>query len=275
MERSLFKKEDLDQPFEYCKTKRKKPHQVWSIPQMEETCYHIYQYTERQDKVTVVPFIWSPTVIEKFFENKNFKTFTPREINRCVVMEPNFSVMKNVFNPILTLEKNQKINPFKEIYLFGADVLKDSKPFIDFIKSTEIYKKGIATVEPRISTSDVLNRYSDIVLSWQWENNLNYLWLDIAWMGWPVVHNGSMCKDVGYYYERFNCDEAVDRISEVIKNHNNNYLDYLKRNREIISRYTIENDKMVHQYKILVNNVLNNKFVRANYNPETNLVNGI
>jgi len=272
LERILFNKGDNSRPFHHSKTQRMTPHQVWTIPQMEKTCYNIYQFIENQEKVTVVPFIWSPEIIEKSFKLKGYKDYTPREIKRCSVLEPNTSVMKNIFHPVISLEKNQKVNPLKEIYLFGSNIISDSLPFHDFIKSTDIYLSGVATIEPRVAIHDVLNRYTDFVLSWQWENNLNYLWLDCIWKGWPVIHNGEMCSDIGYYYSSFDADECVEKIGEVINHHNDNLDIYLKGNSERILRFTEKNQNLIKQYTSLVEDVLSDKFTRRKYCSKENSV---
>jgi len=248
------------------------PHQVWSIPQMENTNYFFYKFYTGQEKVTVVPFIWDPFVIERSFEIREKSTYTPRPIEKCGVLEPNMSVMKNSILPTIILDKSQKNNPLKHIYVFGTELIRDSKPYVNFIQSTDIYKNKILTVESRFQTDKVLTEHVDFVLSWQWENNLNYLWFDVAWMGYPIIHNGSMCQDVGYYYEGFDGDDAVLKIDEVIKTHNDNYGNYLTKNREIIKRYTSQNDNLVLQYKYLVDNVLNNKFERKQYDWKENKI---
>jgi hypothetical protein len=239
---------------------------------MEDSNYTFYQFYSGQEKVTVVPFIWEPFIIEKEFEDRGIISYTPRPIEQCSVMEPNISVMKNIVLPIVILEKNQKVNPLKHIYLFGADVLRPSKPFVDFVLSTEIGKNKIVSSENRFRTAKILSEHSDFVFSWQWENNLNYLWLDVAWMGYPIIHNGSMCQDVGYYYKTFDGDMALEKINEVIKTHNENHELYLSKNRDIIKRYTKENQTLVDQYKTLVEDVLNNKFKRKSYNWEENKI---
>jgi len=135
---------------------------------------------------------------------------------------------------------------------------------MQILSNTDIYKDGLVSAETRIAIMDSINRYVDIVLSWQWENNLNYLWLDVAWMGWPVVHNGSLCKDVGYYYNEFDIKNAQEKIQEVIENHNDDK-DYLERNRNIIKRYTMDNGNLLDQYKMLIDNVINDEFIKYEY----------
>jgi hypothetical protein len=86
----------------------------------------------------------------------------------------------------------------------------------------DIAKAGKVSIETRFNTLQFMKIYADFVVSHQIENNLNYLWLELAWMGWPVIHNGSLCKDVGYYYEGFDFDMAVNVLNDAILNHDKN-----------------------------------------------------
>ena len=88
------------------------------------------------------------------------------------------------------------------------------------------------------------------------ENNLNNLYFDLAWMGWPVVHNANLCTDVGYYYDGFNYEEGGEMLKQVILTHDENAEKYTKKNRAIIDRYLPSNKDLQEQYKTLVNNIL-------------------
>jgi len=90
-------------------------------------------------------------------------------------------------------------------------------------------------------------------------------------MGFPVIHNGSLCQDIGYYYDEFNIPKAVDQLKNAIDNHNQDY-NYMSRNREIIERYTHKNKKLKEQYKMLIENVLNNTFKKYSYDWKTNTI---
>lgn len=267
MEAILFKPND-----DTVISDRAKPHQIWSIPQMENSNLYYYKFLNRQEKATVVPFIWEPLAIEDHMQEKGYKTYTKRPLDRIAVLEANISVMKNILLPIVAIDKYYKDNKHVEkIVLYGSDHIKEHKTFMSIVNRTEIAKDKKVFANPRTNTVDVLNTLGDIVFSWQWENNLNYLWLDVAWMGWPVVHNGSLCQDIGYYYDGFNVDMSVERLKYAIENHNED-MDYLQRNRDIIKRYTHKNEKLKEQYKMLVENVLNNKFEKYSYDWKTNSI---
>lgn len=249
-----------------------KPHQIWSIPQMENTNLQYYAFMAGQDKATVVPFIWEPLAIEDYAVENGFETYSYRDLNTIGIMEPNLSVMKNCLLPLITIEQYYKKNKgLSKVRLFSTEKLRTNKRLLQIIGDLTIYKDKLISAEGRIPTLEAINKHIDIVLSWQWENNLNYLWLDVAWMGWPIIHNGSLCQDVGYYYDSFNINEAQLQIENVVKSHNTDS-EYLERNRSIIKRYTHKNDILKQQYKMLVENVLNNKFERYSYDWKTNSI---
>jgi hypothetical protein len=100
-----------------------------------------------------------------------------------------------------------------------------------------------------------MNVYADIAVSHQWENNLNYLYFDLAWMGWPIVHNALFCKDVGYYYSEFNYEEGGKQLLNAIYNHDNNIEEYIIRNRKAIDKYLTTNLELQKKYIELINNL--------------------
>lgn len=247
------------------------PDQIWCIPQMENSNLSYYEFKRNCDKGTVVPFIWDPIALELDAKKNNYTTYTERELKNIAVMEPNISMMKNCIFPIVALEKFVKTSDYEldRIYLVGASKLKEREPFKELIRPTELLKKKLMTAEARIQTGRMINNYADIVFSWQWENNLNYLYLDVAWMGWPVIHNANLCQDVGYYYNAFDAKHGANVLNNVIKNHNKDK-DYLERNRKNIKRYTNKNNKIVEIYKGLIDDLVNDKFTKRKYDWKTN-----
>jgi hypothetical protein len=249
------------------------PDQIWSIPQMENTNLYFYQHRRNCNKATVIPFVWNPIALEEYAKSNNYGNYTKRDIKKVAVMEPNISIMKNCIYPIVILERFVKYEKgeLEQVMLIGASRIKDNYTFKKLIHGTDLFNKKKLTAEDRFQTHMVLEKYVDMVLSWQIENPLNYLYFDVCWLGWPLVHNASLCKDLGYYYEGFDADGAVDAIKNVQANHNNDE-DYMDRMRKIISRYTIENEKMLDNYNRLLDDLVNDRFKRWSYDWKTNTI---
>lgn len=242
------------------------PDQIWVIPQMENTNLFYYQHKRECNKATVVPFVWDPVAIESYANENNLKTYTERPIERVGVMEPNMSIMKNCIFPMVVLERYLKWEKgdLKKIHLIGGEKLKENYTFKKFVHGTEMYNKGLLTAEPRMQTHSVLSKWVDVVLSWQLENPLNYLYFDVCWLGWPLVHNAELCQDIGYYYPEQDAERAIRSLKNAINKHNRNK-SYMDKSRKIIKRYTRENKELVDNYNKLLDDLVNDKFKRRKY----------
>ena len=250
------------------------PDAIWSIPQMENTNLYYYSFLLGTDNSTVVPFVWDPLTIEAAIKSGPFRLYDGREIRRYAIMEPNISMMKFCIPPTIIVDrvfKNHKDIEIEKLMLIGAAGVKDNLRFKTLISKTELAKHKKMSAETRQPTPYILENWAQIVVSWQWENPLNYLYFDVAWMGYPIVHNAHLCKDIGYYYEGFNYEEGERVLADAVRSHPTNK-DYLERERSKIKRYTKENSKLVEQYNQLLSDVANGEFKRQTYIPETNEV---
>ncbi len=124
--------------------------------------------------------------------------------------------------------------------------------FNNACRGLDLFKEKKLTVESRYNTLEFMSKHCDIALSHQWENPLNYLYLDLAWMGWPILHNAHLCKDVGYYYEGFNYYEASEMLNHILTNHDANAANYMKKNREVIDVYLPTNKALQEKYRGLI-----------------------
>ena len=100
-----------------------------------------------------------------------------------------------------------------------------------------------------------LFEHTDIVIAHQQDNALNYLYFDVAWLGYPIVHNAHMIKELGFYYSGFYGDRAVDKLVDVIENFDKSEKtreNYLKYNRKYISNFLPTHPRNVAGYAALL-----------------------
>ena len=179
-------------------------------------------------------------------------------------MEPNFSILKWCLPCILICEKAYRNNcDIQHIYITNG--LKETTSSNEFninnlteaLRPLEVFSDKKLTIEGRYNTIDFMSKYADIVVSHQWGNPLNYLYLDLAWMGWPILHNAHLCKDVGYYYTDFDYNGAADVLANIVNTHHLHINEYINNNRKIINRYLPSNKELQQKYKILIDNLYN------------------
>lgn len=234
--------------------------ECWNIPQMENTNHYYLKTLLRCDKVIEVPYIWSPKLIDKK-ENMYIKR---KEKKSIAIFEPNLSIMKWCFPSILICENSYRdslvTDKIDKVYITNVFNSSNSQfnlnNFNNIVKPLDLKKDNKLSIEHRYNSLYFMSKYADVVVSHTWENYFNYLYFDIAWMGWPIVHNGMFCKEVGYYYDEFNYEMGGNALKEALLNHDNNVDEYIKRNREYIDKYLPTNIELQKKYEELISNTL-------------------
>ena len=245
--------------------------QIWIIPQMYNQNKY-YCETLYKSKSIQIPFIWSPMSIK--FVKKIFNFSSEEELqykkkkSNIAICEPNISVMKWALPCILIAENTYRT--YKNInHIYITNLNKNEpekseinqfniKEFNNMIRPLELFKDKKLSSEDRHVTLAFLSKHCDIIISHQWENPLNYLYLEVAWMGWPILHNAHLCKDVGYYYEGFNYYEGSELLNNILINHEANAKEYLNTNRKVIEQYIPSNKDLQTKYKNLIENLFVN-----------------
>jgi len=248
--------------------------EIWSIPQMVNTNKY-YWSTFYRTKCIEVPFIWSDKSISisAFIDNNSnvndflYKKHNGLDTKKIAVFEPNLSIMKWCLPALLVCENTYRLDKkIDKVFLTNINMSEKTNNEINnfnldelnkIVRYLDLFSDKKISIETRFNTLFFMKNYADIAVSHQMENPLNYLYLDLAWMGWPIVHNAELCKDVGYYYEGFNYEMGSEILLDVILNHDKNSNEYLKKNREIITRYLPTNKELQNKYKILIENLYN------------------
>lgn len=261
--------------------------ETWVIPQQEYQCKEYFKTIYRQDdsQIKTVPFIWDPEPLDEFNKlliraKKLTPGYTPkdRKEKKLSVMEPNLNVVKYSLIPIMVAERvfrDLGEDAFKQIYIGSGKKILKSKYYLQMIKHFDLVNSPNGKIKyvGRYPVSTFLASETDIVISHQWENPLNYAYLDALYFGYPLVHNAEMIKDAGYYYEGFNVSQGADQLKIALENHDDNLDQYNKDSKKVLNRYLSTNKKLVDTYKKLIDNLFKpgTHKLSHKYNWKTNL----
>ena len=242
---------------------------TWLIPQQEYQNLEYFKtiYRQNDEQVRVVPFIWDPMFIN--INNgvlaglgRKVAKYTPKPAKdkKISVMEPNLNVVKYALTPILIAEqvfRRGGAKSFKQIWIASGKKLLKHKYFKGMLGFLDMVNQKEAPIKfvPRYPVTTMLAEETDIVLSHQWANPLNYSYLDAMHFRYPVVHNADMVKDAGYYYNDFDISKGADMLEFALNEHDNNIEEYNKKNKEVLWRYTSTNPKLVDTYRKLIENL--------------------
>ena len=279
MEEILFKEGNVS--FEY----EMEFDEMWYVPQQHETNYGYYHTLHRTTPVAV-PFIWdqqhlveSLIEVEKTFRSgtfkKSFKYDSTKQKKTIGVMEPNLNIVKFCLLPAMIAEESYRTPIGREkieklLLTNSLDVAKHGA-FSSLISTFDLHKDGKLQVDSRYQTAYVLTQFIDVLVCHQLLNPLNYLYLDAAYMGYPVLHNAPMCKDLGYYYEGSDTVEASKMLNWILDYHDDNLAEYSARNAKVLFRYSVNNPEIISAYDSLIANLYDGGNAGLKYNPETNL----
>lgn len=224
-------------------------HQVWTIPNYDNQLDFIESITSTY--TISVPYVWNTTIIDKYIRNvSDIRYKNEIDNNKCYILifEANINITKTCLIPLLICN-----NVYKSGYK-NIKVLVMAKP------KTDTFKKWIDTLEirnnielyDRLPTYEVLkqlksNNCKKIILSHQKDNNLNFLHLEILYLGYPLIHNSNIKG--GYKYN--NIKEGEQHIINII---NNGHIV-----KEFINPYSPINN--ADAYKKLIKNIKSWKYI--------------
>lgn len=275
VERSIFK-EGKDAPLPAISGKLD---DVWFVPQQERHNKYLYDVMSEVNSKPV-PFVWSPEFLDQYvydlskekpkdIEGAAKNVYSPREKKRLVCFEPNLNVLKTAYLPTVAVEEVYKKDPSKiERYtICSGNRIGVNRTFVGTVGNFNITKDKILKVDGRYPMPQYLKLNTDIVVSHQWDNPLNYAYLDALYMGYPLVHNAPMVRDGGYYYDDFNVVEASEKLLEAIRSHDTKIDKYNTRSERVYQRYMPEyNKEIISIYDNLITSLWDSSTIRESYN---------
>lgn len=242
--------------------------ECWYVPQQGYQNHEYYRVLMglEPDKVKPVPFVWDPMFIDQIesLYNKEdaIPIYQPKEnsLKKLCIFEPNMNVVKYSMIPLLIIEDaDVKYNiEYDTTTLIGGNKLPAKSIWSSTINSTKMIKHRITT-SPRLPVHAILAHHADIIVSHQWENPLNYAYLDCLYLQFPLIHNAEMIKDAGYYYPDFNIGKGANKLKWVLDHHDSSIDIYNERNEEVLTRYTVYNEGMLDLYNKLLINLFDGK----------------
>jgi hypothetical protein len=199
-------------------------HEVWTLPHHMKTSGPMLRTLSRVP-VHAVPHIWSPAFLEPQIARQAAagRTFGFRGHEqthrawRVGIFEPNISVVKNCFIPMLVCDAAYRQRPeaLDTMMVMNTFHMKEHSTFNAFASHLDLTRDHKASYEPRLAFVECMADHRlDAVVAHQWECGLNYLYYDALHGGYPLVHNSDFLRDagVGFHYAGFEATAGADRL---------------------------------------------------------------
>lgn len=245
--------------------------EIWTTPQHINTNYHYFRLAY-DTTVREVPHIWDPFFIDKITSQlkKPYQYEPGKKKWNLGVFEPNINLLKTCHYPMLVMEDtyrhytrelglSEDEHKMGDIMITNALRLKDSEIFTHFARTLDIVNKGKASFEARYKLPWFISEHVDAVVSWQMENALNYMWYDVLYGNYPLIHNAHFIKDAGYYYEGFNVEMGREKLMEAFETHDENLEQYKQSSKETLWEHSAINPENVKYHEELILNLYEKK----------------
>jgi len=211
----------------------------------------------------IAPYVWDHNILTK--NGSQVLQWVPPatpEDEVFVIMEPNISFQKSALVPLFILEnwyrRVGKARGWKgsiqvvngERYSMIPHFLHNIMPFLDIFKDARVELLGrrdiISALTAWPSATFILHNYN---------NEFNYMTLELLWSGFPVLHNSPSWLAYGYGYEEADLAAGTTLIETIRKGHADRLETYRAHAATLAWRYSPYNPEIHAAWSKIIENV--------------------
>ena len=236
--------------------------EVWTIPSYG----HSIDYLEmtRARPVYTIPHLWSSEILRESALSRFNKPETALEYDltrhsgkkiEIIVLEPNMALFKNAWVPIMACEKLERTHPeiLEQVFVFNFPSYQSSYGMVNSLDVSKKLRKFQRLSMPEIMTYFNERDILPVFLSYQLMNSLNYLYYELLYYGYPLVHNSPDLEGCGYYYPDNDLTKCTEAIMNVHKHHNKNLLTYKDQARAYLHKIDPLNPEVGKVWEQMIN----------------------
>ncbi|KVW83265.1 DUF2827 domain-containing protein [Burkholderia ubonensis] len=221
--------------------------EVWVLEKSQKIDVPLLRTLTRAP-VHTIPHLWSPYFLDRRIvalasEGLTFGYRPGRRPWNLATLEPNISVVKSCHYPMLACDAFYRAQPdaVQHLFVVNSMHMKSHPTFVHFANSLELVRQHKATFEPRIDLPGFMARHANAVVSHHWENAQNYLYYDVLYGGYPLIHNSTLLGDAGYYYPDFDCAAGGQALRDAWLHHDEQLDDYRAKAGRLLQSVSIDN----------------------------------
>ena len=233
--------------------------EIWTSP-------HYHQHIDyaailnRTDPATskVVPYVWDPCFLTRY-GTKDTLEWTPpvsSQTQDIVIMDPNISFQKCTFYSLLLAEAYARAHPeWKgKVHIINGDRLNiSSHARNQLLPALTLYQQGRIHLYGRQRIHEILAAHrSACFLTHQWNNEYNYMTLELLHCHYPILHNSTGWSPYGYYYSIDDWENAIQTLHRALTGHQENRTMYRVHAARLIARHSIDDPSIRRRWKAIL-----------------------
>jgi hypothetical protein len=233
--------------------------EIWTSPHYKQHVDYAAVINRTSIKSSrVVPYVWDPCFIEQY-ALKSTSVWQPPvkwETQDIVITDPSISFQKCSFYSVLLVEAFAKAHPeWKgKLHVVNGDRLKISaNAFNKVIQHLQIYQTNRLLLYPRKKITQIMEDHrSACFITHQWNNDYNYMTLELIHYHFPILHNSDGWADYGYYYSINKWEKAIELLYNVLTTHKDQLSTYQTHAYNLIWKHSIHNPAIQQRWEAIL-----------------------
>lgn len=225
--------------------------EIWTSPHYKQHIDYasILNRTEIKNG-RVVPYVWDPCFITQYGDRETIEWIAPNDwrYQDIVIMDANISFQKCYFYSLLLAEAfSKKYTEWKgKVQIINGDRLKLDTNTANFIlPSLSLYRDNRIVFHGRKNIHTIFRDHkSSCFVTHQWNNDFNYMTLELLYCNYPILHNSDGWDKFGYHYSINDWSAAIETMYRALKDHRGNLNIYKTHAANLIWKHSIHNPEI-------------------------------
>lgn len=233
--------------------------EIWTSPHyMQHMDYAALLNRTPMDKGRVVPYVWDSCFLTQYGNREQFEWIPPADWRTMdiIIMDPNISFQKCTFYSILLVEAYTKLHPEwrGNVHIINGDRLKlSSNSHNNLLPVLSLYRSGRIKLYERKKIHQILEQHrSACFLTHQWNNDYNYMTLELLYCNYPILHNSEGWAPYGYSYSINAWEKAIETLHGALTNHERNLHIYKTHAANLIWKHSSHNPDIQRRWRELI-----------------------
>ena len=233
--------------------------EIWTSPHYKQHLDYAALVNRTEIKNSrVVPYVWDPQFITQYGTKETIE-WVPLEDWRdqdIVIMDPNISFQKCSFYSLLLVEAFYRKHPEwrGKVQIINGDRLKLQANSYNFVlPSLSLYNNNRIILHTRKNIHNILKDHrSSCFITHQWNNDFNYMTLELLYCNYPILHNSDGWDKFGYNYSINKWDEAINTMLRALKDHKINLNIYKTHSANLIWKHSVHNPEIQAEWQTIL-----------------------
>ena len=230
--------------------------EIWTSPHYKQHLDYAAVLNRTEiSKSKVVPYVWDSCFLTQYGTKETIEWKPPSDwkTQDIVIMDPNISFQKCYFYSLLLCEAFSKKYPewVGKVQIINGDRLKLDTNSLNFVlPSLTLYKNNRIVLHNRKNIHTILKDHpSSCFMTHQWNNDFNYMTLELLYCNYPILHNSDGWDMFGYCYSINKWDEAIQIMYNALVNHKDNLNIYKSHAANLIWKHSVHNPEIQNEWK--------------------------